>query len=241
MLFAGIVCTSCGTYRQNILFQVSDPALTQQVERAEANYTIQRNDLLSMEVFTNNGEKIVDPNRQSFQDANGVSSEPRPFQYPVDAGGMVRFPLIEPVKLEGMTLRQAEALLQQAYEPFYEDPWVVLRFTNKRVIVLGAPGGQVIPLENENVRLTEILALAKGITADGKGHNIRVIRGDQIFVADFSTFEGYRSSDYVMQPGDIVYVEPVRKPFTEALRDYSPMISIVSGLATLIFIVSQIN
>jgi polysaccharide export outer membrane protein len=44
-----------------------------------------------------------------------------------------------------------------------------------------------------------------------------------------------------MKPGDIVYVEPVRRPFIEALRDYSPVITIVTSLATLIFIVSQTN
>jgi len=207
----------------------------------ETNYTIQANDLLSLEVYTNRGEKIVDPNRESFKDASGSSRDPLPFQYLVDVNGMVKFPLIEEVKVSGLTIKLAEKMLQEAYEKFYEDAYVVLRFNNKRVIVLGAPGGQVVSLNNENMRLTEVLALAKGVTADASANNIRVIRDDQVFLADLSTFEGYQKSNYVMQPGDIVYVEPVRRPFIEALRDYSPVITIVTSLATLIFIISQAN
>ncbi len=55
--------------------------------------------------------------------------------------------MIGEIKLEGLTIRQAEEVLQQAYSKFYEDAYVVLKYTNKRVIILGAPGGQVIPLD----------------------------------------------------------------------------------------------
>ncbi|MEX2234855.1 MAG: polysaccharide export protein EpsE, partial [Cyclobacteriaceae bacterium] len=142
---------------------------------------------------------------------------------------------------QGLTIQQAEEMLEKAYEKFYKDAYVLLQFNNKRVIVLGAPGGQVIPLNQENMRLTEVLALAKGLPADARANNIRVIRQDKVFIADLSTFEGYQNHNLVMQPGDIVYVEPVRKPFIEGLRDYSPVINIVTGLATLIFIIYQVN
>ena len=232
---------SCGSYRQNILFRVSPEALEQHRSQAETNYRIQPNDLLSLEVYTNRGEKIIDPNRESFSETDGATPGPLSFQYLVDINGVVRFPLIDEVKVGGMTLKQAQEMLQDAYEKFYEEAYVILRFNNKRVIVLGAPGGRVIPLANENMRLTEVLALAEGITPDARANNIRVIRGQEVLVADLSTFEGYKNSDFIMQPGDIVYVEPVRKPFTEALRDYSPAISIVTSIATLIFIISQVN
>lgn len=208
---------------------------------AETNYRIQPNDYLTLEVHTNQGEKIVDPNRQSFKDAPANTGNTQALQYLVDVNGMVSFPLIEPVRIEGLTIKEAEQMLAEAYEKYYEEAYVVLRFTNKRVIVLGAPGGQVIPLTNENVRLTEVLALAEGITPDARANNIRIIRGDQVFVVDFSTFEGYHNGNLVMKPGDIVYVEPVRRPFIEALRDYSPVITIITSLATLIFIISQVN
>jgi len=240
VLLTGALLASCGSYRQNILFQADTANLQQQRVDAETNYTIQPNDLLTLEVYTNRGEKIVDPNRESFKEGNAQVSA-APAQYLVAVDGLVKFPLIDAVKLQGLTLGQAEEVLAQAYNKFYEEAYVILQYTNKRVVVLGAPGGQVIPLNNENMRLAEVLALAKGVTADGRGNNIRVLRDDQMMVADFSTFEGYKKSNFLIKPGDIIYVEPVRRPFIEGLRDYSPAISIITSLATLIFIISQTN
>ncbi len=241
LLLTGGLLASCGSYRQNILFQVDDSALQQQRKDAESNYVIQPNDLLTLEVYTNQGEKIVDPNRESFKDGAVSAVTSTPTQYLVDIDGIVKLPLIDEVKLQGLTLRQAEEILSKSYEKFYQGAYVLLGFSNKRVIVLGAPGGQVIPLTNENIRLAEILALAKGVSIDGRGENIRVIRNEEVMIADFSTFEGYTKSNFLMKPGDIVYVEPVRRPLTEALRDYSPVISIVTSLATLIFVVIETN
>lgn len=241
LLLTAAILASCGSYRQNILFHVDKAAIHQRQQDVEANYNIQPNDLLTLQVYTNQGEKIVDPNRESFKEGNTVSADVFSRQYLVDANGVIRFPLIGEVRLSGLTLQQAQGVLEQAYDKFYEDAYVVLQFTNKRVIVLGAPGGQVIPLSNQNMRLAEVLALAKGISENGRGNNIRVIRNDELMVADFSSFEGYKNGNFVMKPGDIVYVEPVRRPFTEALRDYSPVITIVTSLATLIFIISQSN
>lgn len=241
-LLTAALLTSCASYRQNILFETTTAQWQNQRIDAVANYTIQKNDLLTLAVFTNQGEKLVDPNLESFKDGNTVSNvNANPTQYLVDINGLVKFPLVDEVKLEGLTIRQAEEMLQKAYEKFYEQSYVVLGFNNKRVTVLGTSGGQVIPLMNENMRLTEILALSKAITPDARTNNIRVIRGDQVFIADLSSFEGYQTNNLVVQPGDVVYVEPVHRPFIEAVRDYSPIITIVTSLATLIFIISQVN
>jgi len=40
----------------------------------------------------------------------------------------------------------------------------------------------------------------------------------------------------IIQPGDIIYIEPTRKPFTEGIRDLSPIFSIVMSLTTLIVV-----
>ena len=241
LLLTAAFLTSCGSYRQNILFEVDPSTVQQQKEEAEDNYIVQPNDLLTLDVYTNRGERIVDPNRESFKEGVTSSANLSPLQYLVDVNGMTKLPLIDEVKIAGLTLQAAEDILEQAYGKFYEDAYVRLQFTNKRVIVLGAPGGQVIPMNNENMRLAEVLALAKGVAENGRGNNIRVIRDDQVMVADFSSFEGYRKSNFVMKAGDIVYVEPVRRPFTEAVRDFAPIITIATSLATLIFIISESN
>jgi polysaccharide biosynthesis/export protein len=239
-VFLGLlgVMASCASYKQNIMFKVTDPtALKQQSVEAEKNYKIQKNDYLKLEVYTSGGERIIDPDLKLLKDLpvqNNVT-QPDP-NYLVDVNGVVKFPMIGEINVEGLTIRKAEELLQKEYTKYYKDPYVILEYTNKRVVVLGSPGGKIIPLVNENVSLIEILALAGGIDNYGKAQNIRILRGEEFYVADLSTLEGYQKTNMIMQHGDIVYVEPVRRPVSEATRDYSSLFSVAISVTTLIVV-----
>ncbi len=242
LLLASLL-SSCASYKQNIMFKVPQGyELTKATQQAEQNYSIQKNDYLDLKVFTNNGERIIDPDLELIKDIpNQNAAIKEEIHYLVDKNGNVKIPMVGVIHLEGLTIRDAEALLQKEYSKFYTDPFVNLSYQNKRVIVLGAPGGLVIPLMDENVRLVEVLALAKGVNNDAKAQNIRVLRGEDVFLIDFSTVDGYKTSNLIMQPGDIVYVEPIRRPFSEALRDYSGILSILATLTTLIVVITSIN
>jgi polysaccharide biosynthesis/export protein len=229
---------SCGSYKQNIMFKVPEgTAMKQLAESAEKNYVIQKNDYLKLAVYTSGGERIIDPDLKLMKDMplqNGVT-RPDP-NFLVDENGIVKFPMIGELKIDGLTIRKAEEMLQKEYAKFYKEPFVTLQYTNKRVVVLGGITGKVIPLVNENVTLVEVLALASSVDYNAKVQNIRVLRGDDFFVADLSTIEGYKKSNMVMQHGDIVYVEPVRRPLSEAARDYGPILSLGVSITTLIIV-----
>ena len=220
------------------MFKVPEgEVLQKQAVEVQRNYVIQKNDYLKLNVYTNKGELIIDPDLSLMKDIQAQNMQRRPDpDYLVDLNGVAKFPMIGELKVEGLTIRQAEAILQKEYSNYYTDPFVVLQYTNKRVVVLGAMGGFVIPLVNENVTLVEILAHATGLNNDSKAQNIRVLRGEEFFVADLSTIEGYRQTNMIMQPGDIVYVEPVRRPVSESSRDYLPLISMITSLTTLIIV-----
>lgn len=203
----------------------------------EKNYIIQKNDYLKLDVFSNKGERLIDPNPQlSNAAANQTPATSQQFTYLVDLNGIAKFPMVGELKLESLTLRQAEEILQKEYEKYFKEPFVILSYTNKRVIVLGAMGGQVIPLTNQNVNLVEVLAMAKGLPNDAKVHNIRILRNEQVFIVDLSTLEGFKAGNMLIQPGDIVYVEPVRRPLSEGLRDYATLFTILISLTTLILV-----
>jgi polysaccharide export outer membrane protein len=224
------------------MFQANNTQAVQaQVQKTEKNYVIQKNDRLELEVYTNQGERLIDPNNFiSKEGAEGAVQKQVVNTYLVDQEGLVKLPMVGTINLEGLTIRQAEEILQKEYLKFYKETFVVLKFTNKRVVVLGAPGGQVIPLLHDNMRLTEVLALAKGINNDAKAFNIRVMRGETLFIADLTTFEGYKKNDILIEPGDIVYVEPIRRPLLESLRDYGPVISIITSMTTLLVVLTQL-
>lgn len=223
------------------MFKVADNyKLQHQVTEAEKNYVIQKNDLLKLTVHTNNGERVIDPNNELMKNMPmATNMAEREVSYLVDLKGIAKFPMIGEFKVEGLTIRQAEEILQKEFTKYYQTPFIVLSYLNKRVVVLGEPGGQVIPLINENVRLTEVLALSKAVQHNANAHNIRILRGEQVFVADLSTIDGYLKNNIIIEPGDIVYVEPIRRPVIEAMRDYSPFISILTSIGAIIIVISK--
>lgn len=236
-----LLLMSCASYKQNIMFKstegVEPERVKKEVTSVEKNYRIQKNDLLSLELYSNQGERLIDPNPELSQKDGVVQESDRTEPtYLVDLKGIVRFPMIGEINLENLTLRQAEEILQKEYAKFFKEPFVLLSYTNKRVVLLGAVGGQVIPLTNENMSLLEVLALAKGITNDSKAQNIKLIRGETVFEIDLSTIQGFKEGNVLVEPGDVIYVEPVRRPASEALRDYSGALSLLISLTTLVIV-----
>lgn len=237
------VFASCASYKQNIMFIPGEdyipPVIKREAVEAEKNYVIQVNDLLRLEVFSNKGERIIDPNGELLKDQPAAmqnrENRIRP-DYLVTVNGTVKFPMIDTIRLAGMTIRQAELVLEDEYDKYYKECFVILTFSNKRVLVLGSVGGKVIPLTNQNVTLAEVLASAGGIGIDGKARNIRLIRGQDVYLIDFSTIEGYKQGNMIVQPGDLVYVEPLRRPFVEGFRDYAPMVSMIISTTTLVML-----
>lgn len=219
--------------------------LSSDVEVLEKQYVIKPNDLLDIRVYTNKGERIIDPNFELQKDVPSNQQQQYRPQFQVFNDGSVKFPMIDTVKIAGMNLREAEQYLTQKYNSFYKDAFVTLEYLNKRVIVLGAPGGKVIPLENENISVIEAIALAGGIDQGGKAHNIRLIRGDlhkpEVFLIDLSTIEGTRLSMTTALPGDIIYVEPTRKIVTEGVNDFMTIFSLLLSTLTLIVLIESIK
>lgn len=247
------------------------------VNRAERNYIIQPNDYLYVRVTTNKGEIIIDPNgelmfgspgginggttnRQSSGQRGGAGGRGNTQQnqqgqqgvgqndFLVQHDGIVTLPMIEPLKIAGYTLLQADSILQIRYSVYYKDVFVMTRVTNNRVIVMGAVAGgpgQVIPLYNDNMNLLEILASAGGITGGyvgttgqggqaGRADNIRLIRGSlknpQVQIIDLTTIDGMRRASLQVEPNDIIYVEPIRRPIYETLSDAQPYFALLGTL-----------
>lgn len=293
LLVQGALLSSCASsrlYKQNIMFRtegstavVDTSKLRDAVGQLSRNYIIRPNDYLQVSVYTNRGERLLDPNGElrfgvpgsqsvrggtsgstSSQSAGGsggisrggdVGSQPAgESQFLVQADGRVKLPMVEYVKISDYTLLQADSLLQLKYNEFYKESFVTTRVTNSRVFVLGSPGGRIVPLYNDNMNLLEVLAAVGGIDGSvsgggnirfGKAFNIRLIRGDlqkpQVQVIDLTTIEGMRKADLQIRPNDIVYIEPVRRPFTEALADITPVLSVLTSVITTVLLINNLS
>ena len=291
-------CASTRYYNQRTMFRLTDrqgrlldsTKLRIAVNRTERNYRIQPNDFLEVRVYTNKGERILDPNGElqfgqsggggapsrgssggqsggssgqtggqsqsgggQRNTGRGAGSAAGGAEFLVQADGTVKLPMVDRVRVTGLSLLQADSVLKTRYDEYYKDAFVMTRVTNNRVFVLGAPGGRVITLDNDNMNLIEVLALAGGVDGGGvggggggglyryggKANNIRIIRGDlknpRVQQIDLTTLDGMRRANLQMEPNDIIYVEPVRRPVQEALVDIAPIISFASLVVTTTF------
>ena len=144
------------------------------------------------------------------------------------------------MNLVGMTLYEAELAIAEAFEEYYNDTFVKLTISNRRVFVLGSVGGRVITLPNENTGLMEVLATSGGLQQGDKSQNIKVIRGKEVFQVDLSTVSGFLATNMTVEPGDVIYVEPWRRPWQLTLRDISPVFGFVSSTIALYFLLSSL-
>ena len=89
--------SGCGIYRQNIMLQVDSESSYQDIiDVTEQNYVLQSGDEFELDVYSNNGELIVDPNFQLRQELGVATMNQRPDRpsYLVDQFGVVKLPLI---------------------------------------------------------------------------------------------------------------------------------------------------
>lgn len=167
------------------------------------------------------------PNKNDYVLGSGDVIKVTVFQSPdlsiearVSESGMVTFPLLGPVRLGGLTIGQAEKRLADGLREgnFLKQPQVSILVTQLRgnqASVLGQvnrPGRY--PLELADTRLTDLLAMAGGISTTGSDMLTVVgVRSGKPFRAqiDFPTIFAGRSpaQDIVIQNNDVVYVDRV--------------------------------
>jgi polysaccharide export outer membrane protein len=202
----------------------------------EKNYIIRPNDLLNVKVYTKNGEMIIDPEYElTKQTNNNNNNRPEP-EYLVRLNGMIFLPMIGDVEIAGITIHEANIKLISLYSEYFVDPYVITNYTNKRVTVLGAPGGQILPLKNENITIAEVLAMAGGMQKNGNAGEIKLIRGSEVFLIDFSTVEGYYSSNQIVRANDIIYIEPINRPLADNATSFALVLSVITTTMALLVI-----
>mgnify|MGYP000966850934 FL=1 len=197
-----------------------------------SDYKIAANDALVVKISGNNGFRLVnldaDPTKISRNEVETV----------VESDGTVKVPLVGYVSIAGLTIKQAEELLEKRYAEFYIEPYISVRVTNRRVIVFPGNGGsaKVLSLSNNNISVLEAIASSGGILEDGKAYKVKLIRNNvsnnakpSVFLMDLSRIEGITMGRSSVQAGDIIYVEPRYRPLSTFTKEIAPIITLVTS------------
>lgn len=228
------VFSSCRLLRPSLMLKTPPNYVFEKVSDSMTvqEYHIAPTDAISFRILSNEGFKLVD-----ISAANVNNLAISTIETTVELDGTVKIPLIGRVKVQGLTIREAEQMLETRFSEFYIGPYVLFRVTNKRVIVFPGNAGQarVVQIVNNNTTVFEALALAGGITEDGKAYKVKLVRRptplkSRVYLMDLSTIEGLREGNTIVQANDIIYVEPRNRVGQRVSSEIFPYVSILSSL-----------
>jgi polysaccharide export outer membrane protein len=209
-IIIAIFFISCRSQKQlpyNYIENMTDTAGKDAVKFFEP--IIQKNDLLSIQVYSNStkpevSDVIYNPPALNNSASGSVG-------YLVDLEGNIRFPRLGAIHAEGLTKKQLADLLSSKITDL-ESPTVIIRFLNYRITVLGEVGHQgTFTIPYEKVTIFEALGLAGDIPLTGKKESVRVIReingNREIGTVNLTSKNVFDSPYYNLQQNDVVIVD----------------------------------
>ncbi len=247
MLFSGCTLTKHLTYFQNI----DSVNLAQGEMRPEIR--IKPNDELTINVTSVTPEAAApfNFNANSTGMAGNVSGSSSIYTYIVDKDGMINFPVLGKIKVQGKTRPEVEDYIAELIQPYFsakEQPVVKVRISNFKVTVIGAIGTTVLTVQNERMSIIEAIARCGDLNIYGKRPNILLIREDakgEKTTARFNINDAniLNSPYYFLEQNDIIYVEPhkmqARSADVNSYTFWAPLTSMVFSLATMVIAITK--
>lgn len=243
-----LLLSSCVGSR--VVNYLNDPSLapgaSKLFENQKFEYRLQVNDVLSIRVLglddQSNRYFNIDADNAGlmFSDAalyvNGFS---------IDKNGMVQLPQVGKVKLQGLTVGEAQELLQRKVNEYFTTATVILKMVNWRVSVLGnVPRAGTYMVYNNQITILDALALAGGPNEYADKSHVTLMRqsdrGVQALYVDLSTTDVLRSEYYYLLPNDVVYVPALRaRPGRMNLEILSVILATLSTAAVVFTVVKN--
>ncbi|WP_408507305.1 polysaccharide biosynthesis/export family protein [Paraburkholderia sediminicola] len=175
-----------------------------------APYTLGAGDILSIVIWDHPELNMPGASASTGPEAN--SSDSMTSGYTVDAGGMIQYAYIGPLKVAGLTEMEARDLLAQKLSRYVRQPQVTLRiqaYRSKRVYLDGAirnPGVQV--LNDMPMTLPEAINRAGGFTPVADRSMVAITRGQKTVIVDIPGMiaKGVNPDNIELRRGDMVRV-----------------------------------
>lgn len=198
-----------------------EPAAQQEHVEAVTNTSsprIQPDDILSIKVSSLSPESNTLFNQGVISQGGGGSgsmSSQSIDGYLVDSAGYIRFPILNKVKLGGLTKEQAVQKIEGELQEYLREPVVNIRFMNYRFTVIGEVGNpSTFTVQSEKVNLLTALGMAGDLTIFGKRENVLLIREEggvrTMTRINLNSRNLLNSPYFYLQQNDVIYVEAVK-------------------------------
>ena len=198
---------------------LQDPALSDAAklfENKKFEYKLQVNDVLSIRVLGLDEQTSRFFNVESGAGNVAVSEEGLYVNgFNIDKNGQIQLPTIGKVKVQGLTLAEAQDLVQRKINEYFTNATVILKMVSFRVSVIGdvqRPGAYTV--YNNQINLLEALALAGGANEYADKEHLTLMRqndrGTQALYIDLSDLAVLSSEYFYLLPNDVIYLPTVQ-------------------------------
>ena len=124
------------------------------IDSSSIDYKIQPNDIISFEIFTNEGALMLEVSTSSAETQSAVRTAN--IEYVVSSQGFVEFPIIGLQKVSGYNISEAQQFIEDLYAHQFNRPYVQLKVLNRRAMIFTSPAGSGSVLELENVSISVV-------------------------------------------------------------------------------------
>ena len=241
-LLLGLLLSAC-SMKEYTLFQeenqtVEPTRLSDEQYQGEMLFEnkIATNDRIAINVYNQSGlqGQQLTAMVNTRDDANSAMQERRGML--VTKNGTVRLPLLNAVKISGLTEDEAANMLIEKYKKYLRNPYVTVEILNQRIYVIGevnAPG--MVPVQNGTISLIEAIARTEDLTDYANRTSIKILRGDlrhpEVRIIDLTHMANIQASSLYLRPNDIVYVQPrTSKGYNVAFNEVAPSFQLLATI-----------
>lgn len=253
IVMGSVLITSCVS-REEIAYFQNMQEIDLKINASINNLEIKPNDLITITVNAYDLAAAQPFNLpvvgvragQDMEATMSVNGQPQLQPYLVDSEGLINFPELGRIKVEGMTRIDLAEDLQEQLSEYVDKPIVNVRIVNFQVSVLGEvnrPG--TFTVTDEYLTVPKALGLAGDMTIYGKRKNVMVVREEDGSKShaylDLTQAEVLNSPYYYLKQNDVVYVEPNRAQRQSSTynRNASIYISIASVIVSLTVLIAR--
>ncbi|SDD19419.1 polysaccharide biosynthesis/export family protein [Pedobacter soli] len=224
-------------YFSNLAKQTSDEKLPSQEVK------IQQNDLLSVSINSLNQESNVlfAVNTKAPSAENNYKVE----GYRVNKDGMINLPVVGNVRLEGLTIEQAQNTISRELDKYVKKPVVDIQLVNFKVTVIGEVNRPSnFTVQGDNINLLQALGMAGDMTVYGKRDNVLVIReqnGQRVMKRlNLNNQDVMNSPFFFLKQNDIVYVEPDKSKASEYSTNTRVMPLVIASISAVAVLITAV-
>lgn len=250
LLFSSCVTNKKYVYLQNEDVNVKDlpkDTIIRSYDLQKYEYRIQPEDNISVrfESLTPQEYDIFNRNMVAQQNMNLNQGNAILIGELVDPQGNISYPVIGKVKVAGLTVYEAQTMLQELADKHLESPVVKVRLINFRFTILGeAKNEGTVVIPNNRVNYIEAIGLAGGLTDFSDKRNIKLIRQidgkAQVRYLDLLDENFINSPEYYVHQNDILIVPALRqRPYQTYFGKNLSLI--ISSLSLLLITITLIN